>query len=245
MQPRNHRNLYGKDQGSVHKREALLLYLPEGVAEGKMRILIFGKQASGKGTQAKLISEKYKIQHIATGDIFRNIRKEDSELGKKVRALIDGGKLVPDDVTTEIVMREIKKAGKGFILDGYPRNLAQVHAFVKVPVDIALLIEISDAEAIKRMSARRICIKCGEIYNVLTKKPKQEGKCDKCSGEVVQRDDDKPASIKERLATYKKETAPIMDFYKKKGLLKEVDGTRPIEGIFREICRILDGIKTS
>ncbi|MBS3082879.1 nucleoside monophosphate kinase [Candidatus Pacearchaeota archaeon] len=188
-----------------------------------MKVLIFGKQASGKGTQAKLIAEKYRLVHIATGDIFREIRKEDSELGKKVRALIDGGKLVPDDVTTEIVMAKLKSLGKkGFILDGY-----------------------SDAEAVKRMSARRICnnSKCGEIYNTLVKKPKQEGKCDKCGSSVIQRDDDKPESIKKRLETYRRETAPIMEFYKKKGLLKEVDGTRPIESIFREIRGILDKIK--
>ncbi|HIH17621.1 MAG TPA: nucleoside monophosphate kinase [Nanoarchaeota archaeon] len=211
-----------------------------------MKVLIFGKQASGKGTQAKLIAEKYRLVHIATGDIFREIRKEDSELGKKVRALIDGGKLVPDDVTTEIVMAKLKSLGKkGFILDGYPRNLTQVKAFEKIPIDIALLIEISDAEAVKRMSARRICnnSKCGEIYNTLVKKPKQEGKCDKCGSSVIQRDDDKPESIKKRLETYRRETAPIMEFYKKKGLLKEVDGTRPIESIFREIRGILDKIK--
>lgn len=208
-----------------------------------MKILIFGKQASGKGTQAKLIAEKYKLAHIATRDIFRSIRSENSELGKKVRSLIDAGKLVPDDITTKSVMREIKGRGKdGFILDGYPRNITQAHALEKIPVDIALLIEITDAEAIKRMSARRICSKCGEIYNVLVKKPLAEGKCDKCSGKVIQRDDDKSETIKKRLATYKKQTYPVIEFYRKKGLLKEVDGAKPIESIFREICRILDTI---
>ena len=211
-------------------------------AKTKMKILIFGKQASGKGTQAKMIAEKYKLAHISTGDIFREIRIQDSALGKKVRALIDSGQFVPDDVTTEIVMQKLKDK-KGFILDGYPRNLAQVHAFEKVPVDLALLIEISDQESIKRLSARRICSKCGEIYNLESRKPKKEDRCDKCGATILQRDDDKPAAIKKRLETYKKVTSPVVDFYKKKGILREFDGAKPIERIFAEICKILDKIK--
>ena len=207
-----------------------------------MRILIFGKQASGKGTQAKLIAEKYGIPHISTGDICRETAKQNTELGRKIRALIDAGKLAPDDLMNEIVITKTRSM-KSFILDGYPRNLAQAKVFEKVPVDIALLIEISDAEAVKRLSVRRVCSKCGEIYNLVSRKPKKEGRCDKCGATILQREDDKPAAIKKRLATYKQVTAPVVDFYKKKGILRKFDGAKPIEKIFAEICRILDKIK--
>ena len=204
-----------------------------------MRVILFGKQASGKGTQAKLISEKYRIPHVSTGDICRETAKQNTELGRKIRALIDAGKLAPDDLMNKIVISKTQKM-KGFILDGYPRNLVQANAFEKVPVDTALLIEISDQEAIKRLSVRRICSKCGEIYNLVSRKPKKEGKCDKCSANILQREDDKPEAIRKRLETYKQVTAPVVDFYKKKGLLKKFDGAEPIERIFAEICRILD-----
>lgn len=200
--------------------------------------ILIGAQGSGKGTQAKLIAAEYGIPHISTGDIFREIRKEESDLGRKVRELIDKGNLVPDDVTNEIVAARIARndCSKGFILDGYPRNIAQA-GFLdgKKLINKCIYLEINDAEAVKRISARLVCSSCKADYNTISIKPKKAGVCDKCSGKLVQRDDDKPEFVKKRLETFYRETAPLLDYYEKKGVLIKVDGEQAIDKVFAEI----------
>lgn len=200
--------------------------------------ILIGAQGSGKGTQAKLIAAEYGIPHISTGDIFREIRKEESDLGRKVRELIDKGNLVPDDVTNEIVAARIARndCSKGFILDGYPRNIAQA-GFLdgKKLINKCIYLEINDAEAVKRISARLVCSSCKADYNTISIKPKKAGVCDNCSGKLVQRDDDKPEFVKKRLETFYRETAPLLDYYEKKGVLIKVDGEQAIDKVFAEI----------
>ncbi len=207
-----------------------------------MKIILFGKQGSGKGTIGKLIAEKYKIPHIASGDLLREISKENSELGKKVKEIIDQGTFPPNKITIKVTLDKIKDE-KGFVLDGYPRNLEQAEALEYVMINLAFLIEISDETAIKRLSTRRTCSDCGEIFNILTRKPKQPGICDKCKGKLSQRDDDKEEVIKKRISLYENETKAIIEMYRKKGILKEVSGKGSPEKVFEEICVTLDKIK--
>ena len=200
--------------------------------------IILGPAGSGKGTQAKLLSEKYNIPHISTGVIFREIREQNTELGKKVREFVDNGILVPDEITNELIAKRLDEPDcqKGFVLDGYPRNLEQAEFLDKhKPVYKCIYLEVSDKECIKRMSARRVCSKCKADYNIICIKPKQEGICDKCSGELIHRDDDKPEAIKKRLEIYRKETEPLIDFYEKKGVLLRINGEQSIEKVFKDV----------
>lgn len=203
-----------------------------------MNIVLIGPQGSGKGTQAKLISEKYGIPHISTGDIFREIREDDSELGRKVRKLIDSGSLVDDDTTNQIVKQRLKKKDckNGFILDGYPRNLGQAKYLDGIlKINYVVDVEISDKVAVDRLSSRLTCRSCNAVYNTITNPPKKENICDKCNGKLYQRDDDKPGAIKERLKTYHTQTKPLIDYYKNKRVLVEVDGREAIDKVFSDI----------
>ena len=206
-------------------------------------LIIIGPAGSGKGTQAKLLSGKYGIPHISTGVIFRELKTQDSELGRKIREIIDKGNLVPDNITNEIILRRMSKPDckKGFILDGYPRNLNQAE-FLENHRTIrkCILIEVSDEECIKRISARRICSECKADYNTIYIKPRQEGICDVCGGVLIQRDDDKPEAIKERLKIYHEETEPLIDFYEKKGVLLRINGEQPIQKVFEDIVAKLE-----
>ncbi len=208
------------------------------VKEKAFNIVLIGKQASGKGTQADLLAKELGVPHISTGDIFRQIRTEDTALGRKVKQLIDNGNLVPDEVTNEIVEERLKKPDckKGFILDGFPRNTYQAGFLDKTTrIDYAVLVEISDAEAIKRIGARRSCIDCKTGYNTVYIKPKKDGLCDKCGGKLIIRDDDKPDAIKQRLKIYHDQTKPVMDFYKRKGIFFEVKGEQAIDKVFADV----------
>ncbi|MCH8987084.1 nucleoside monophosphate kinase [Patescibacteria group bacterium] len=204
-----------------------------------MKIILLGKQGSGKGTQGKLIEKKYKIPHTNTGDIFREISKEKTKLGNKVRGLIDKGNLVPDEITIKIVLDKFKSK-RDFILDGFPRNIKQARALEQIGIDIAILLDISDEAAIRRLTSRRTCSKCEAIYNIITARPKKQGICDKCKNKLTQRKDDTEKAIRKRLKIYKKDTKPLIDFYKHKGILKTVNGELPTEKTFDDICVILD-----
>ena len=204
-----------------------------------MKIVLIGPQGSGKGTQAKLLKEKFGIPHISTGDIFREAIAEKTELGLKAKEIIDKGNLVPDEITNKIVKERLQKEDckKGFILDGYPRNINQAKAldsFAKI--DYAVEIFVPDEISIKRLSSRRQCPKCGAIYG-LDIPPKKDNICDKCGAELYQRDDDRPEAIKKRLEVYHKETEPVLDYYREKGILVRVDGTKPIKDVFEDIVR--------
>lgn len=188
---------------------------------------IFRTAGSGKGSLAVKVAEEYKIPHISTGDIFRDNIKRGTELGVKVKAIIDSGALVSDDLTCELVKDRLSKddCKNGFILDGFPRTIPQAEMFTSICPDVTVVnFQIADDVVIKRLSTRRVCKKCGANYNVLTLPPKVEGVCDKCGGELYQRDDDKQEAIMHRMEVYREQTEPLIDFYRQKGQLKDIDG---------------------
>ncbi len=191
-------------------------------------IVFLGPQGSGKGTVIGKIKDQYGVPHISTGDMFREALKEGTEFGKKAQEYMNRGELVPDDVTCGMVQERIARDDcvNGFMLDGFPRNLSQAEALAKITqIDTAVLIDVPEEVSLERLSGRRQCRNCGTIFHLIFVPPKQEGVCDKCGGELYQRDDDKPEAIKERLAIYRSETMPIADFYEKAGVLVTVDGS--------------------
>ncbi|MAG39111.1 adenylate kinase [Candidatus Woesearchaeota archaeon] len=203
-----------------------------------MKLIIFGPQGSGKGTQAEKIIKKHSITHISTGDIFRDNIKRKTKLGKKVEKMLKKGNMVPDDITNKIMKERLAKKDceKGFILDGYPRTKEQAEFLDKlVKIDIAINLEISKEMVIKRISSRRICQKCGKNFNVLYKKSKKAGICDFCNDKLITRADDKKISIEKRLANYERETKPLIKFYEKKGILIKIDGEQNIDKVTSNI----------
>ncbi|PLX21310.1 adenylate kinase [Candidatus Parcubacteria bacterium] len=211
----------------------------------KKNIVLFGPQGSGKGTQAQLSSKAFRIPHISTGDIFRQNIKEKTELGQKIEKLINSGKLVPDDITNEIVKERLQKddCSMGFILDGFPRTLNQAQFLSSfININLALEIFISDEEAIKRIGDRRTCSKCGAVYHLTHLAPREEGVCDKCYGDLIIRDDDKEKSVKKRLETYHKQTEDLINFYYKEGIYKKVDGMQTIADVNNAVGEIIKSL---
>ena len=210
-------------------------------------MIIFGPQASGKGTQAEKIASNYQIIHISTGDIFRNNISKGTELGRIAKEIINKGNLVPDDITNKIVENRLaqKDCDKGFILDGYPRNYHQVEFLDKLHRKITRVInlDVPREELIKRISNRRVCSDCKANYNLIYIKPKKQGLCDECEGTLVQRDDDKPKAIEKRLNIYDNQTKQLLDFYQKKGVLININGDQPIEKVFKDIISSLNSSK--
>lgn len=209
----------------------------------KLKLALFGPQGSGKGTQAEMLAKKYGLPVLSTGEIFRKEIKNKTELGKLADSFINGGQLVPDEITDKIVQGELAgpKYRAGFVLDGYPRNMNQLVALEKnIKLDFAIELVVSDDEVIKRLVSRRVCSGCGAIYNILDKPPRKEGICDLCGGRLVAREDDKPDAIARRLAIYHQETEPILDYYAGKKKLIKVDGTGPIEKVSEEIIGELE-----
>jgi adenylate kinase len=181
--------------------------------------IIFGAPGSGKGTYASRLQARLGVDVIAMGDIFREIMKEDTELGKKVKGYVEKGLLVPDDIVIEVLKHRLAKIpkGKGFILDGYPRTLEQTKTLEKITkIDIIILLMVPDWIIIERLSTRRICKNCGAVYNVRFLKPKVENVCDKCGGPLYQRSDDNPEVIKKRIQVYEEQTRPILQFFKER-----------------------------
>ncbi|MCX7998873.1 MAG: adenylate kinase [Leptospiraceae bacterium] len=216
-----------------------------------MNLILLGAPGAGKGTQAKLIIEKYKIPQISTGDMLREAVAKGTELGKKAKEFMSQGKLVPDEVVIGIVRERLrqKDCEKGFILDGFPRTIAQAEALDRImtelgkKIDAVININVPEDEVVRRIVNRRICKKCGAIYHLIYDPPKKNGFCDKCGGEVYQREDDKESVVRERFAIYKKSTEPLIDYYKNKGILHDVDGTKEIGKVNAEVLEILRKIK--
>ena len=212
-----------------------------------MKIIMLGAPGAGKGTQAKQIAAKYNIPHISTGDIFRANIKNGTELGKKAKEYMDQGLLVPDELTCDLVMDRIAEddAKNGFVLDGFPRTIPQAEALTAAlekigqKMDFAIDVDVPDENIVNRMSGRRACLKCGATYHIVAIPPKKEGICDACGSELVQRDDDKPETVQKRLDVYHEQTQPLIDYYNKQGILKSVDGTVPMEEVFKAITSIL------
>ncbi len=206
----------------------------------EMRLIFLGPPGSGKGTQAQLISKNFGIPHISTGDIFRNIIKTNKpkKLADIVNKYVKEGLLVPDDIVFECVKTALKN-NKSFILDGYPRNLNQAELLDKYfgnnGINKVIYFKVTDKEIIKRLSSRRVCPKCGKVYNIYTLKPKKDNICDICGIKLIIREDDKVSTIKKRLKVYKKETLPLIDYYKKKNLLLEVKANDTVENIYNNI----------
>lgn len=212
-----------------------------------MRIIMLGAPGAGKGTQAKKIAEKYGIPHISTGDIFRANIKNGTELGKKAKTYMDQGLLVPDELTCDLVVDRIKQddCKNGFILDGFPRTIPQAEALdaalskMGEKMDYAIDVDVPDENIVRRMGGRRVCLNCGATYHIVSIPTKVEGICDKCGSEVVLRDDDKPETVQKRLSVYHEQTQPLIDYYNRQGILKTVNGTRPLEEVFADIVTIL------
>ena len=212
-----------------------------------MKIIMLGAPGAGKGTQAKMIAEKFAIPHISTGDIFRANIKNGTELGKKAKEYMDKGQLVPDELTVEILLDRVAQddCKNGYVLDGFPRTIPQADVLDKEltklgdKVDFAINVDVPDENIVRRMSGRRACLKCGATYHIEHIPPKKEGVCDNCGSELVQRDDDKPETVQNRLSVYHEQTQPLIDYYEKKNILKSVDGTRDMQEVFSDIVAIL------
>ena len=213
-----------------------------------MKIIMLGAPGAGKGTQAKKIAEKYGIPHISTGDIFRANIKNQTELGMNAKAFMDQGALVPDELTLELIMDRFTNddCKNGYVLDGFPRTIPQAEALTKAladkqdAVDYAINVDVPDEAIVTRMSGRRACLACGGTYHIVFNPTKVEGVCDACGGELVLRADDKPETVQKRLDVYHEQTQPLIDYYQKQNILKEVDGTLPLDEVFQSIIAILE-----
>ena len=211
-----------------------------------MNVIIFGPPGSGKGTYASRLQSRLGVHVIAMGDIFREILKQDTSLGRKVKGYVEKGLLVPDDIVIDVLKHHLSQVPKqtGFILDGYPRTIEQAKALQKIDdIDVVLLQMVPDWIIVERLSSRRICRNCGAVYNIRFLKPKVDGICDKCGGPLYQRSDDKPAVIKRRIQVYQEQTSPILQYYKEKNVPFVVSSIKaletPPEAIVEEIIKEL------
>ena len=208
-----------------------------------MKLILLGAPGAGKGTQAEILCRELSIPTISTGNILRAAIKNGTPTGLKAKSYMDAGQLVPDDVIIGIVTERLAEddCKNGYILDGVPRTIAQAAALEKAGItfDDVISIEISDETIMERMSGRRVCESCGASYHMVAVPPKQEGVCDKCGGKLVQRKDDAPETVKNRLKVFHDETEPLKAFYEKMGILKEIQGNQPIEGATKDILAAL------
>ena len=212
-----------------------------------MKIVMLGAPGAGKGTQAKKIAGKYGIPHVSTGDIFRANIKNGTKLGMQAKAYMDAGNLVPDEITIGMLLDRIHEedSEKGYVLDGFPRTIPQAESLTAAlkergeSIDYAIDVDVPDENIIRRMSGRRACLSCGATYHIVYNAPKKEGVCDQCGEPLVLRDDDKPETVQNRLNVYHRQTQPLIDYYKKEGVLAQVDGTQDMEQVFQDIVKIL------
>lgn len=213
-----------------------------------MNLLIMGPPGAGKGSQAALIKEYYDIAHISTGNMFREAIAAKTEVGILAKGYIDKGELVPDEVTISLVKERLREddVKNGFLLDGFPRTIAQAKAFGEYlersgnKIDKVINLVVDDAELISRISGRRVCIDCGATYHIETNKPKKDGICDVCGGKLIQREDDTEETITNRVRVYYEKTRPLLDYYRSTGQLVDIQGSGKIEEIFKEIKNSLE-----
>ena len=216
-------------------------------SEVKMKIIMLGAPGAGKGTQAKMIADKYSVPHISTGDIFRANIKNGTELGMEAKKYMDQGQLVPDELTVKILLDRVAQddCKNGYVLDGFPRTIPQANVLDEAlnklgeKIDFAVNVDVPDENIIRRMGGRRACVSCGATYHIEHVPPKTEGICDRCNSELILRDDDKPETVKNRLEIYHEQTQPLIEFYEAKGVLKNVDGTVDMNDVFAAIVSIL------
>ncbi len=216
------------------------------------RALIFlGAPGAGKGTQAAEIARIYGVPHLSTGDMFREHVSRGTELGRRAKPVMDAGQLVPDDVVLGMVEERIRRpdCANGFVFDGFPRTIGQaeelgrVLARAKFGPPLVLLLKVDPEELIRRISSRRACAACGAIYNLTLQPPRQAGKCDKCGGELVQRADDREEVVRERLAVYERQTKPLVEFYRTRGELVEIDGAQDVQAVRRDLLAVLGPVR--
>lgn len=213
-----------------------------------MKIIMLGAPGAGKGTQAQMIAGQYHIPHVSTGDIFRANIKNGTELGMEAKKYMDQGLLVPDELTVKILLDRVAEEDckDGYLLDGFPRTIPQAEVLDKAlaelgdAIDYAINVDVPDENIVKRMSGRRACLSCGSTYHMEHIPPKKKGVCDKCGNDLVLRDDDKPETVLNRLEVYHKQTQPLIQFYEEKGVLRTVDGTKPMKEVFDSIVEILE-----
>ena len=215
-----------------------------------MQLLLMGPPGAGKGTQAAELVKKFNIPHISTGDMFRAAVKEGTELGKKAKAVMDAGGLVPDEITIGIVKERLAKddCKKGFILDGFPRTVEQANALAKILNELGmkltrvLNIHVPSEDLIERAVGRRICKSCGATYHIKFNPTQKDGVCDNCGGELYQRKDDNEETMKNRLSNYEASTKPLIDYYKKANLYTEIDGRQPIDKVTEDLVSVLSSV---
>lgn len=215
-----------------------------------MRIILLGAPGSGKGTQAKMLVEKYSVPQISTGDLLRAAVAEGTPLGLQAKAIMDAGQLVSDEIVLGIIKERLGQddAKNGFILDGFPRTLVQAEALDNMlnqlswPIDGAILFDVDYEKIVKRITGRRTCGQCGQMYNIYTSPPKQEGICDKCGGELQQRADDNEETIRKRLEVYEEQTAPLVDYYAGQNKLSKITAEGDIDKIFASLCDVIDAL---
>ncbi len=208
-----------------------------------MNFVFLGMPGAGKGTQAKIISKKYGIPHISTGDILREAVANKTKLGLRAKKYMDEGALVPDELVVSLVEERLKQPDceKGFILDGFPRNVEQAKVLEEMlkkigkDLDAVFFFSLKEDVVVKRLTARRVCSKCGAVYNMIYNPPKVEGVCDLCGGKLIIRDDDKEEVVRNRLKTYNRDTAPLITYYMNKGLLHTIDASLSVEDVTKEI----------
>ena len=213
-----------------------------------MKIVMLGAPGAGKGTQAKMIADKYSIPHISTGDIFRANIKEGTPLGAKAKEYMDKGLLVPDELVCDLVVDRIKQddCKDGYILDGFPRTIPQAEALtdalskINDKIEYAINVEVPDENIVNRMAGRRACVGCGATYHIKYNPPKVEDVCDKCGEKLILRDDDKPETVQKRLDVYHEQTQPLIEYYTGQGVIAEVDGTVDMNEVFDNIVKLLE-----
>jgi len=209
-----------------------------------MKLILLGAPGAGKGTQAEFISEKYNIPMVSTGNMIREALKNETELGLKAKSFMDAGQLVPDEVVIGIIKERLdaEDCKNGFILDGFPRTIPQAEALDKMGIELDKVVnyEVPDEAIIARMSGRRVCGACGSSYHTEFNRPRKDGVCDKCGAELVQRKDDHPDTVKERLRVYHEQTEPLKDYYSKTGKLRMVDGQNEIAAITKATFAALE-----
>ncbi len=219
---------------------------------GKVNLILLGPPGAGKGTQAKRLVERYPLVHLSSGDMLRAERAAGSELGKSVQSFMDSGKLVPDELVTEVVIsrikRELSAGDKGVLLDGFPRTEQQANDLAKAmeqineKIDAVIDLQLDSKVIVERMAGRRSCPKCGRVYHLKANPPKNDNMCDDCNVELIQRPDDKEEVVRKRIAVYEEQTAILEDFYRKVGILKVVDAAQDIDSVSESIFKIIDQI---